>query len=68
MSPYIPQKKCAAQQSQKRCNQQVKNKILNIKPCIGQISGTWELLICEYGRKCMVIGEKILTSENRQGV
>jgi hypothetical protein len=21
---------------------------LNIKPCMGQISGTWELLLCEY--------------------
>jgi hypothetical protein len=22
--------------------------LLNIKPCMGQISGTWELLLCEY--------------------
>ena len=31
--------------------------ILNIKPCMGQISWTWEL--CEYWRKSMIIGEKI---------
>ena len=29
-----------------------------IKPCIGHISGTWELLLCEYWRKSMIIGEK----------
>jgi hypothetical protein len=34
------------------------NKILNIKPCMGQISGTWEPLLCEYWRKSMIIGEK----------
>jgi hypothetical protein len=33
------------------------NKILNIKPCMGQISGTWELLLREYWRKSMIIGE-----------
>jgi hypothetical protein len=37
---------------------------MNIKPCIGQISGTLELFIHEYGRKSMVIGEKILTTKN----
>ena len=31
---------------------------MNIKPCMGHISGTWELLLCEYWRKCMIIGEK----------
>jgi hypothetical protein len=31
---------------------------LNIKPCMGQISGTWELLLCEYWRKSGIIGEK----------
>jgi hypothetical protein len=31
---------------------------LNIKPCMGQISGTWELLLREYWRKSMIIGEK----------
>jgi hypothetical protein len=31
------------------------NKILNIKPCMGQISGTWELLLCEYLRKRLII-------------
>jgi hypothetical protein len=31
---------------------------LNIKPCMGQISGTWEILLCEYWRKSMIIGEK----------
>jgi hypothetical protein len=31
---------------------------LNIKPCMGHISGTWELLLCEYWRKSMIIGEK----------
>ena len=36
-----------------------KNNALNIKPCIGQMSGTWEFLMHEYGRKSMVIGEKI---------
>jgi hypothetical protein len=35
----------------KRCNQQVWNKILNIKSRVGQPSGTWELLLSEYGRK-----------------
>jgi hypothetical protein len=25
---------------------------------MGQISGTWELLLCEYWRKSMIIGEK----------
>jgi hypothetical protein len=40
------------------------NKILLIKPCRGQISGSSDLLISIYGRKSMVIGEKILTSEN----
>jgi hypothetical protein len=49
-----------------KIHQQVCNKILNIKPCIGigQISGTWELLMCEYGRKSMNIGGKILTFKN----
>jgi len=37
---------------------------LNINPCVGQISGTLELLMCEYGKKGMVIGEKILISKN----
>ena len=36
----------------------LENKILNIKPCMGHISGTWELLLCEYWRKSMIIGEK----------
>ena len=31
---------------------------MNIKPCMGHISGTWELLSCEYWRKSMIIGEK----------
>ena len=31
---------------------------MNIKPCMVQISGTWELLLCEYWRKSMIIGEK----------
>jgi hypothetical protein len=31
---------------------------LNIKPCMGHISGTWELLLCEYWRKSMIIGEQ----------
>jgi hypothetical protein len=31
---------------------------LNIKPCMDQISGTWELLLREYWRKSMIIGEK----------
>jgi hypothetical protein len=31
---------------------------LNIKPCMGHISGTWELLLCEYWRKSIIIGEK----------
>jgi hypothetical protein len=48
----------------KSCNQQVWNKILNIKPCIGQISGIWDLLIRKYGRKTMVIDEKILISKH----
>jgi len=32
-----------------------------------KLSGTWELLMCKYGRKIMVIGERILTPNNRQG-
>jgi hypothetical protein len=51
-----------------RCNQQVWNKILNIKPCGGQISGTMELLICEYWSKSIIIGEQILTEKDRQRV
>jgi hypothetical protein len=31
---------------------------LNIKPCMDQISGTWELFLCEYWRKSMIIGEQ----------
>ena len=31
---------------------------MNIKPCMGHISGTWELLLREYWRKSMIIGEK----------
>ena len=31
---------------------------MNIKPCMGQSSRTWELLLCEYWRKSMIIGEK----------
>jgi hypothetical protein len=42
----------------KGCNQQVRNKILNIKSCIGQTSGSWGLLMCEYGRKSMIICEE----------
>lgn len=48
------------------CNQQVWNKVLNIKPCIGKISGTLEFLMCEYRRKSVIIGENILTSKNCQ--
>ena len=55
-SQYIPVH--AAQWSWKWCNQWVWNKILNIKSCMGQISGTWELFLCEYWRKNMIIGEK----------
>ena len=60
----ISQYKYVAQQCLKSCNQQVWNKILNIKPCIGQISGIWDLLIHKYGRKTMVIDEKILISKH----
>ena len=31
---------------------------MNIKRCMGHISGTWELLLCEYWRKSMIIGEQ----------
>ena len=31
---------------------------MNIKPCMGHISRTWELLLCEYWRKSMINGEK----------
>jgi hypothetical protein len=34
------------------------DKILNIKPCVGKISGTWELISREYWRKSMIIGVK----------
>jgi hypothetical protein len=61
---YLSQYKHVAQQCLKSCNQQVWNKILNIKPCIGQISGIWDLLIRKYGRKTMVIDEKILISKH----
>jgi hypothetical protein len=39
MSPYLSQKKRAAQKSFKGCIQQGWNKILNIKLCIDKISG-----------------------------
>ena len=61
MFPYFSQNKHAAQQSEKK---QVWNNILNIKSCIGQISGTWELLIRSNGRIRLVSGEMILTSKN----
>ena len=44
----------------RRFNQQAWNKILNIKPsihAIGQMSGTWQLLMHDYGGESMVIGE-----------
>jgi len=52
MSPNISQnhkKTCCstAQESYEICNEPVGNKILNIKPCISQISGTWELLLVD---------------------
>jgi hypothetical protein len=56
MSPYLSQKKHAAKGSYKRWNE-----ILNIKPCIDQISGTWELLMYEYGRISMVTARAIKT-------
>ena len=31
---------------------------MNIKPWIGKFSGTWKLLMHEYGRKSMIISEK----------
>ena len=31
---------------------------MNIKSCMCHISGTWELLLCEYWRKGMIIGGK----------
>ena len=31
---------------------------MNIKSCIGQTLGSWGLLMCEYGRKSMIICEK----------
>ena len=49
---------CCSTILKKGCNQQVRNKILNIKSCIGQTSGSWGLLMCEYGRKSMIICEK----------
>ena len=49
---------------EKRHNQQVWNIILNNKVCIGQISGTWEILIYKFGRKNVGISEKILTSKS----
>ena len=53
--PHVPlhitksQKTCCstAQESYEICNEPVGNKILNIKPCISQISGTWELLLVD---------------------
>ena len=48
MFPYLSQIKRGAH---KRSNQQVWNTILNIKSGIGQTSGTWELIMCEYPRK-----------------
>jgi hypothetical protein len=55
MFPYLSQKRTMIL---KGCNLRVWNKILNIKPCMGHISGTWELLLCEYWKKSMIIGEK----------
>jgi hypothetical protein len=40
---------------------------LNIKPCMGHISGTWELLLCEYWRKSMIIGDKNLDLKRLTG-
>lgn len=34
------------------------NKILNINPCKGQLSGTWQLIIREYCRKSLIFGTK----------
>ena len=34
---------------------------------MGHISGTWELLLCEYWRKSMIIGEKNTTWKDWQG-
>jgi len=41
--------------------------MLNIKACTSHISGTWELLVCKYARKSMIISENILTSKNWKG-
>lgn len=45
MLPHVPltsQNKHTVQRSSKRCNPQVWNIILNIKPCIGKMLGAWE--------------------------
>jgi esterase/lipase len=49
----LSQKKHAAQQSLKRYHQQVWNKILNIKPCIDQISNTF----LSIQKRCMIMFE-----------
>ena len=35
-----------------------KDAINELKPCMGQISGAWEILLREYWRKSMIIVEK----------
>jgi hypothetical protein len=40
---------------------------LNIKPCAGQISGTWKLRLHAYWRKNMIIGETMPTYKDWQG-
>ena len=56
-SQYIPVH--AAQWSWKWCNQWVWNKILNIKSCMGQISGTW-ILKKKYDYKWKILTYKRL--------
>ena len=55
---------CCIDNLKKGYNEQIWNKTLNIKPCMGQISGTFYMNI-DYWRKKMIIGEKYgLTKTN----
>ena len=64
MFPYLSHNKRAAHRSLKGCIQSVWNEILNIKPYMVQISGTWELLLHEYWRKNMTFSERIPTHKD----
>jgi hypothetical protein len=58
MFPYLSQKRMCCTMILKRMQLTSWNKILNIKPCISPGSHFKNILLCEYWRKSMIIGEK----------